>query len=45
MEGMDEYQQDILAEETISMVRAKISDDRTLNASEYDPQGLGIEAT
>lgn len=40
VEGMDEYQADILKKPTIDRIRSKISDNRTQNVSAYDPQGI-----
>lgn len=40
VKGMDEYQADMLKEETAAAVRAKISDAHTLNVSAYDPSGF-----
>ena len=40
VEGMDEYQADMLKEATAAAVRAKISPYHTLNVSAYDPSGF-----
>ncbi|KAK5123893.1 hypothetical protein LTR85_002089 [Meristemomyces frigidus] len=40
VEGMDEYQADMLNETTAAAVRAKISPLHTLNVSAYDPSGF-----
>ena len=38
--GLDEYQSQMINETTAARVRGEISDVRTLNVSEYDPEGL-----
>ncbi|KAL8866474.1 MAG: hypothetical protein Q9174_006283 [Haloplaca sp. 1 TL-2023] len=38
--GLDEYQSQMINETTAANVRAEISDVRTLNVSEYNPEGL-----
>ncbi|KAM3414486.1 Glutathione hydrolase [Cercospora zeina] len=38
--GLDQYQDDMLGEETASAVRARISPEQTFNISYYDPAGL-----
>jgi len=38
--GMDQYQADMLSEETAAAVRARISPLHTLNVSAYDPSGF-----
>ncbi|KAK4615605.1 Glutathione hydrolase proenzyme [Fulvia fulva] len=40
LEGMEEYQADMLSPETVAAVRAKISPLHTLNVSAYDPSGF-----
>lgn len=40
VQGMDEYQAEMLSEATTSAVRAKINPQHTLNVSAYDPQGF-----
>ncbi|CAI7585894.1 unnamed protein product [Penicillium glandicola] len=40
VDGMAEYQKDILEQATIDDIRSKISDVRTQNVSAYDPAGL-----
>ena len=40
VEGLDEYQQSMLNEQTVSGIRRKISDFDTKNVSYYDPEGL-----
>ncbi|KAI9842239.1 MAG: hypothetical protein M1837_007384 [Sclerophora amabilis] len=40
VEGLDEYQRDMVSGETASEVRGKISDEHTLNVSAYDPSGF-----
>jgi gamma-glutamyltranspeptidase/glutathione hydrolase len=40
VEGMDEYQQNMLKQSTIDTIRGKISDTTTLNVSAYDPSGV-----
>ncbi|KAK6393785.1 hypothetical protein LTR65_002162 [Meristemomyces frigidus] len=40
VDGMDEYQADMLKETTAAAVRAKISPFHTLNVSAYDPSGF-----
>jgi Gamma-glutamyltransferase len=40
VEGMDEYQKNMLAESTVAEIRSKISDTHTLDVSAYDPAGL-----
>ncbi|KXS98518.1 hypothetical protein AC578_5520 [Pseudocercospora eumusae] len=40
VEGMDEYQADMLNETTVDAVRAKINPLHTLNVSAYDPSGF-----
>ncbi|EMC91437.1 hypothetical protein BAUCODRAFT_79975 [Baudoinia panamericana UAMH 10762] len=40
VEGMDEYQTDMLSNETAADIRAKISPLHTLNVSAYDPSGF-----
>ncbi|KAE8353868.1 gamma-glutamyltranspeptidase [Aspergillus coremiiformis] len=40
LEGMDEYQEDMLKESTIKQIRGKISDWHTQNVSAYDPKGI-----
>ncbi|KAH0345851.1 gamma-glutamyltransferase, partial [Aureobasidium melanogenum] len=45
VEGMDEYQAEILNATTAANVRHLISDTHTLNVSAYDPRGLEIKNT
>ncbi|KAE8367894.1 gamma-glutamyltranspeptidase [Aspergillus caelatus] len=40
LEGVDEYQNDMLKQSTIDEIRGKISDLHTQNVSAYDPKGL-----
>ncbi|KAH7073018.1 gamma-glutamyltranspeptidase-like protein [Paraphoma chrysanthemicola] len=40
LDGIDEYQEDMISAATAAEVRSKISDTRTFNTSYYDPQGL-----
>lgn len=40
MEGVSEYEQDMLKKQTIDDIRGKISDLRTQNVSAYDPAGF-----
>jgi len=40
VEGLDEYQADMISEATASAVRAKINPLHTLNTSAYDPSGF-----
>ncbi|KAG2412527.1 hypothetical protein HFD88_010084 [Aspergillus terreus] len=40
VEGMGEYQEDILKKVTVDDVRSRISDARTQNVSAYDPDGF-----
>jgi len=40
VEGMDEYQENMLSEATAKTVRSKISPFHTLNVSAYDPSGF-----
>lgn len=40
VDGMTEYQQDMLKQSTIDEIRSKISDTHTLNVSAYDPSGI-----
>lgn len=40
VKGMDEYQADMLKEETAAAVRAKINPAHTLDVSAYDPKGF-----
>ena len=40
VEGLDEYQQEMLNETTAARIRSEISDFHTLNVSAYDPTGL-----
>lgn len=40
VEGLSDYEQDMLSPETISAVRSKISPLRTLNVSDYNPSGF-----
>lgn len=40
LEGIDEYQEDMISAETAAEIRSKISDTRTFNTSYYDPKGL-----
>lgn len=40
LEGIDEYQDEMLSEATAREVRSKISDVKTFNVSYYDPAGL-----
>ncbi|BAE55275.1 unnamed protein product [Aspergillus oryzae RIB40] len=40
LEGLDEYQKDMLEQSTIDEIRGKISDLHTQNVSAYDPKGL-----
>ncbi|KAJ5757693.1 uncharacterized protein N7511_006387 [Penicillium nucicola] len=40
VEGMAEYETEMLAQSTIDEIRSKISDIRTQNVSAYDPSGL-----
>jgi len=40
VDGMDEFQAQILNGSTIAAIRAKISDSHTLNVSAYDPSGF-----
>ncbi|KAK1143611.1 hypothetical protein N8T08_006221 [Aspergillus melleus] len=39
LDGLDEYQKDMLKQSTIDEIRHKLSDLRTQNVSVYDPQG------
>ncbi|KAF9883982.1 hypothetical protein FE257_002423 [Aspergillus nanangensis] len=40
VDGMDEYEDDMLKKETIDDIRGRISDFRTRNVSAYDPEGI-----
>ncbi|KAJ4300911.1 hypothetical protein N0V90_002999 [Kalmusia sp. IMI 367209] len=40
LEGIDEYQEDMISAATAAEIRSKISDTRTFNTSYYDPKGL-----
>ncbi|KAF2657357.1 gamma-glutamyltranspeptidase-like protein [Lophiostoma macrostomum CBS 122681] len=40
LDGIDEYQEQMISEKTAAEVRSKISDTRTFNVSYYDPAGL-----
>jgi gamma-glutamyltranspeptidase/glutathione hydrolase len=40
VDGMANYEEDILKQSTIDDIRSKISDARTQNVSVYDPAGL-----
>lgn len=40
VDGMDQYQQDMLNETSIRTIRSKILDSRTQDVSVYDPDGL-----
>ncbi|KAI0149626.1 gamma-glutamyltranspeptidase [Hypoxylon sp. NC0597] len=40
VEGLDEYQDSMLTDETAAEIRSKISDSSTQNVSYYDPEGL-----
>jgi gamma-glutamyltranspeptidase/glutathione hydrolase len=40
LDGIDEYQEQMISEETAAEVRGKISDTRTFDVSYYDPAGL-----
>ncbi|KAL4893284.1 gamma-glutamyltranspeptidase-domain-containing protein [Aspergillus ambiguus] len=40
VDGMDEYQEDILSRATVEDIRRRISDYRTQNVSAYDPDGF-----
>ncbi|KAJ5147471.1 hypothetical protein N7526_000823 [Penicillium atrosanguineum] len=40
VEGMDDYQKNMLKESTAAEIRSKISDTHTLDVSAYDPAGL-----
>jgi gamma-glutamyltranspeptidase/glutathione hydrolase len=40
VDGMAEYQTEMLSQSTIDEIRSKISDVRTQNVSAYDPTGL-----
>ena len=40
LKGIDEYQEQMVSEQTAAEVRAKILDDKTFNISYYDPKGL-----
>ena len=42
VEGMETYESEIVNATTASVVRSRISDTHTLNASAYDPEGLEI---
>jgi gamma-glutamyltranspeptidase/glutathione hydrolase len=42
VKGMDEYQHEILNETTAKVIRSRISDTHTLNASAYDPKNLEV---
>ena len=42
VDGMDQYQQEMLDEEKSATTRGKISDSHTLNISAYDPSGFEI---
>ncbi|KAJ9626468.1 hypothetical protein H2203_004100 [Taxawa tesnikishii (nom. ined.)] len=45
VEGMDEYQNEMLNASTAAFIRSRISDLHTLNVSAYDPTGLEILET
>ncbi|KAF2456774.1 gamma-glutamyltranspeptidase-like protein [Lineolata rhizophorae] len=45
VEGMSDYEAMMLAGDTAAAIRGKILDDRTQNASFYDPDGFGLPAT
>lgn len=40
LEGLDEYQEQMVSEELAEEIRGKIKDERTFNVSYYDPKGL-----
>jgi gamma-glutamyltranspeptidase / glutathione hydrolase len=40
VKGMDAYEQQMLSDETAKEIRGRISDQRTLNLSAYDPSGI-----
>lgn len=40
--NLTKYQENMLSEKTAAEIRSKISDTRTLNATEYNPAGYGI---
>ncbi|KAF2710454.1 gamma-glutamyltranspeptidase 1 precursor [Pleomassaria siparia CBS 279.74] len=40
LDGIDEYQEQMISEETAREIRAKISDNSTFGVSYYDPKGL-----
>jgi gamma-glutamyltranspeptidase/glutathione hydrolase len=40
LDGIDEYQEDMISAATAAEVRSKISDSRTFNVSYYDPSGF-----
>lgn len=40
VDGLDEYQQNMLKDSTIAEIRDKISDYCTKNVSAYDPEGI-----
>lgn len=40
VEGLTEYQKDMLSDETAAAVRAKLDDNHTQNVSAYDPSGF-----
>ena len=40
VDGMTEYERDMLRSSTIAAIRNKISDKTTLNVSAYDPSGI-----
>lgn len=41
VDGMDEYQADILKQSTADGIQKKILDQRTQNVSGYNPNGFG----
>lgn len=45
VEGMDEYQNEMLNASTAAFIRSRISDLHTLNVSAYDPTGLEVGLT
>lgn len=40
VDGMAQYEEDMLKQATINEIRSKISDQHTLNVSSYDPSGI-----
>lgn len=45
VEGMDEYEANMLNASTAAYIRSKISDDKTFNVSHYNPSGAGVLET